>query len=67
MQVPEQFLTEWKKNLDKGDKEKIAEKQGISVQTISRAFSGEASEDLILGITEYFSDKQQRLLDALKK
>lgn len=67
MQVNTEILTEWTKNLDKGDQKSISETLGVSEQTISKAFNGEASEETINGITQFFIRKQERIAGNLEQ
>lgn len=66
MQVPSEILEQWQKNLGHGDLGKIKEQKKVSYPTLQQAFKGEASEDVIIKITEYFKEKAERIANLLK-
>lgn len=67
MQVTEENLNDWKINLDPGDKKKLVEYTGFSHPMITEAFNGQASEDLIKKINNFFTEKKERVANSFKK
>lgn len=67
MQVSTEILNDWKINLDPGDKKKLVEYAKVSAPTITEAFEGNASEELIKRINQFFTDKKERIADSFKK
>jgi hypothetical protein len=61
MQVPAKKINRWKMNLDKGDKKLIRELARTSRNTITEAFKGTASAELIMKIDEFFENKKQSI------
>lgn len=65
MKVSKEILEFWKENVDHGDKGKIQLKSGLSYPTITEAIeNGEASEETIIKINDFFKDKKKRVDEA---
>lgn len=66
MKVPKEILQNWQENLDSGDKGKISE-LGISHPIVTKAFEGEASEEVITKINGFFNEKLKRVKNEFQK
>lgn len=77
MEVPKAVLEEWHRRKKRGDISAINKSIGLSRVTITKAINqGKASADVILKISEYYSDKEititpqeleEKALQILKK
>lgn len=67
MKVPSEYLRNWVRNLDPGDKEKLLPFAEISNPTLTKAFKGEAKEKTIIKINEFFAQKKKRLEESFSK
>lgn len=64
MQVSQENLEDWNKNVDPGDKKKLVEYTGYSHPMITAAFNGTAPEDLIIKMNTYFLEKRKRVTQS---
>lgn len=67
MKVPSEYLKDWVRNLDPGDKEKLLPFAKVSNPTLTKAFKGEAKEEVIKKINEFFAQKKKRLRESFSK
>jgi len=67
MKVEKKMLDFWKQNLDHGDKQKLCKLCGVSSPTMTMAFDGEASEDVIIKTNEFFLEKKKRVAESFNK
>ena len=66
--VPNSVFTAWKKLKSRGDVANLIVETGFSKPTIIQALKhGKASQELILNISRYFSEKESNFLEVEKK
>lgn len=61
MQIPEKIITRWFKLYDRGDKPKIIKETGLDHRVVYSAFEGEATEEVINKIDDFFKAKEERI------
>lgn len=67
MKVPPEYLKDWTRNLDPGDKKKLLDHCDVSNPILTKAFKGEANTELTIKINEFFAEKKKRLRESFLK
>lgn len=66
MLIEKKILNRWKALKDHGDIRTINKESGISISTLTKAFNGEASEEVFATISEFYNKREDRIKQISK-
>lgn len=67
MEIPNEILKFWLKNLERGDKMNISREKKINTKKVAAALDGEDSDSAdIIKINDWFKEKVERIQKSLK-